>query len=47
MILIEHAIVVTLDRERRILSDGSILVDGRDIRQVGPAGAVRPPPGAP
>ena len=43
MILIEHAIVVTVDRERRILTDGSVLVDGRNIVQVGPAGAVRPP----
>ena len=37
MILIEHATVLTLDAERRILSDGSVLVDGRDIVQVGPA----------
>ena len=43
MILIEHATVLTLDRERRILADGSILVDGRDIVQVGPANAVRAP----
>ena len=43
MILIEHAVVVTVDRERRILTDGSVLVDGRNIVQVGPAGAVRPP----
>ena len=43
MILIEHATVLTLDRERRILTDGSILVDGRDIIQVGPAKTVRPP----
>jgi cytosine/adenosine deaminase-related metal-dependent hydrolase len=43
VILIEHATVVTLDRERRILADGSILVDGRDIVQVGRADAVRPP----
>ena len=43
MILIEHATVVTLDRERRILTDGSVLVDGRDIVQVGPARTVRPP----
>jgi cytosine/adenosine deaminase-related metal-dependent hydrolase len=43
VILIEHATVVTLDRERRILADGSILVDGRDIVQVGPAGTVRAP----
>ena len=43
MILVEHATVVTLDRERRILRDGSVLVDGRDILQVGPAREVRPP----
>jgi 5-methylthioadenosine/S-adenosylhomocysteine deaminase len=43
VILIEHATVVTLDRERRILADGSILVEGRDVVQVGRAGAVRPP----
>ncbi|HEY7138899.1 MAG TPA: amidohydrolase [Methylomirabilota bacterium] len=43
MILIEHATVITLDRDRRILADGSILVDGRDIVQVGPARTVRPP----
>ena len=43
MILIEHATVLTLDRERRILTDGSVLVDGRDIVQVGPAATVRPP----
>ena len=41
MILIEHATVLTLDAERRILSDGSVLVDGRDIVQVGPAASVR------
>ncbi len=43
MILVEHATVVTVDAGRRILTDGSILVDGRDIVQVGPAAAVRPP----
>ena len=43
MILIEHATVLTLDAERRILADGSVLVDGRDVVQVGPAAAVRPP----
>ena len=30
MILIEHATVLTLDADRRILRDGSVLVDGRD-----------------
>ncbi len=43
MLLIEHATVITLDGERRILADGSVLVDGRDVLQVGPARAVRPP----
>jgi 5-methylthioadenosine/S-adenosylhomocysteine deaminase len=43
MLLIEHATVITLDRDRRILTDGSVLVDGRDIVQVGPARTVRPP----
>ena len=43
MLLIEHATIITLDQARRILADGSILVDGRDIVQVGPAATVRPP----
>jgi 5-methylthioadenosine/S-adenosylhomocysteine deaminase len=43
VILIEHATVITLDPQRRILADGSVLVDGRDIVQVGPASTVRPP----
>ncbi|MGH7357587.1 MAG: amidohydrolase family protein [Candidatus Rokuibacteriota bacterium] len=43
MLLIEHATVITLDPERRILADGSVLVDGRDVLQVGPARTVRPP----
>ena len=43
MILIEHAVVVTLDDERRIFTDGAVLVDGRDIVQVGRAADVRPP----
>ncbi|MBI4635301.1 MAG: amidohydrolase family protein [Candidatus Rokubacteria bacterium] len=43
MLLIEHATVLTLDHERRILRDGSILVEGHDIVQVGRAGDVRPP----
>jgi cytosine/adenosine deaminase-related metal-dependent hydrolase len=42
VILIEHATVITVDTERRILTDGSILIDGRDIVQVGPADTVRP-----
>ena len=43
MILIEHATVLTVDAQRRILTDGSVLVDGRTIAQVGPAASVRPP----
>ncbi len=43
MILVEHATIVTLDADRRILADGSLLFDGRDIVQVGPAREVRPP----
>ncbi|MBI1848508.1 MAG: amidohydrolase family protein, partial [Candidatus Rokubacteria bacterium] len=42
MILIEHATIITVDRERRILADGSIVIDGREIVQVGPAREVRP-----
>ena len=43
MILIEHAaVIVTLDATRRIITDGSILIDGRDIVQVGPSASVRP-----
>jgi cytosine/adenosine deaminase-related metal-dependent hydrolase len=42
-LIVEHATVLTLDRERRILRDGSVLVEGRDIVQVGPASEVRPP----
>ena len=42
MILIEHATVITVDAGRRILTDGSILIDGRDIVDVGPAASVRP-----
>lgn len=42
MILIEHATIITVDPQRRILTDGSILIDGRDIVEVGPATAVRP-----
>ena len=43
MILIEHATVVTMDRGRRILRDGSILIDGRDIVDVDVAERVSPP----
>jgi len=42
VILVEHATIVTVDAERRILTDGSILIEGRDIVEVGPAAAVRP-----
>jgi len=40
--LIEHATVVTVDGSRRILRDGSVLVEGRDLVAVGPAADVRP-----
>ena len=43
MILVEHATVVTVDAERRIYADGSVLTDGDRILQVGPAAEVRPP----
>ena len=39
---IEHArYVVTLDRDRRIVADGSILVEGQRISRVGKAGELR------
>jgi 5-methylthioadenosine/S-adenosylhomocysteine deaminase len=43
MILIEHAVVVSMDAERRIFRDGAVLVDGRDILEVGRTDDVRPP----
>ncbi|HEV8144414.1 MAG TPA: amidohydrolase family protein [Methylomirabilota bacterium] len=43
MILIEHAVVVSMDAERRIFRDGAVLVDGRDILEVGRNDDVRPP----
>jgi len=43
VILVEHGTVITVDRDRRILTDGAVLVDGRDVVQVGPARDVRPP----
>ena len=43
MILVEHGTIITVDAGRRILSDGSVLVDGAEIVQVGPARDVRPP----
>src|SRR5216683_6097546 len=41
MILVEHAVVVTMDPARRILLDGSVLIDGERIVQVGRAGDVK------
>jgi len=43
VILVEHATVITVDAGRRILADGSVLVDGSRILQVGPSREVRPP----
>ena len=43
MLLIEHAVVVTMDADRRILLDGAVLVDGARIVQVGRTSDVRPP----
>jgi len=43
VILIEHGTIITVDAERRLLADGSVLVDGGEIVQVGPARNVRPP----
>ena len=43
MILVEHAVVVTMDPTRRIFLDGSVLIDGERIVQVGQAREVRPP----
>jgi cytosine/adenosine deaminase-related metal-dependent hydrolase len=43
VILVEHGTIVTVDAGRRILSDGSILIDRGEILQVGPAADVRPP----
>jgi len=43
MILIEHAVVISMDAERRIFLDGSVLVDGRDVVQIGRAADVQPP----
>jgi len=43
MILVEHAVVVTMDPARRIFLDGSVLIDAKRIVQVGRAAGVRPP----
>jgi 5-methylthioadenosine/S-adenosylhomocysteine deaminase len=43
VILVEHGTIITVDAERRILTDGSVLIDGAEILQVGPARDVRPP----
>jgi cytosine/adenosine deaminase-related metal-dependent hydrolase len=43
VILVEHGTIITVDAERRILTDGSVLIDGGEIVQVGPARDVRPP----
>jgi cytosine/adenosine deaminase-related metal-dependent hydrolase len=43
VILVEHGTVITVDAGRRILGDGSILIDRGEILQVGPAGEVRAP----
>jgi cytosine/adenosine deaminase-related metal-dependent hydrolase len=42
MILVEHAVVVTMDPTRRIFMDGSVLIDSERIAQVGRAADVRP-----
>ncbi len=43
MILVEHATVITVDALRRVLADGSVLVDGARILHVGPSREVHPP----
>lgn len=45
MILVEHAVVITMNPERQIFLDGSVLIDGERIVQVGRAADVRPPRG--
>jgi cytosine/adenosine deaminase-related metal-dependent hydrolase len=42
MLLIEHALVITMDGARRVFADGSVLIDGSRIVQVGRASEVRP-----
>ena len=43
MILVEHSVVVTMDPARRIFPDGSVLIDGGRIAQVGRAAGVMAP----
>jgi 5-methylthioadenosine/S-adenosylhomocysteine deaminase len=43
VILVEHATIITVDAGRRILTDGSVLIDGPRIVEVGPSRVVRPP----
>ena len=43
MILVEHGTIITVDATRRILSDGSILIDRGEVLDVGPARDVSPP----
>ena len=43
MILVEHAVVITMDPARRIFMDGSVLIDGGRILQVGRASDIRLP----
>jgi cytosine/adenosine deaminase-related metal-dependent hydrolase len=43
MLLIERALVVTMDGARQVFAEGSVLVDGSRIVQVGRAAEVRPP----
>ncbi|MDO8475744.1 MAG: amidohydrolase family protein [Candidatus Rokubacteria bacterium] len=43
MILVEHAVVLTMNPERQIFLDGSVLIDRERIAQVGRAADVRPP----
>ena len=43
MILVEHGTVITVDAERRLFTDGSVLIDRGEILQVGPARDIHPP----
>jgi cytosine/adenosine deaminase-related metal-dependent hydrolase len=43
VLLIQHAVLVTMDPGRRIFRDGAVLVDGARIVQVGRSADVRPP----